>query len=478
MIYIQQNATNNIFLNVSEYKTGTYGANPRYLFRLQNSQGRNIVSFYPENATSTYPSMYANRYDVFSFDTFKNLPQNFNYTGGSPCNIWLENENQYWLGVYEMPSGSTSFNPSSVKLLNSLAFIFVEKDNEFYTGNTANFEPNKIYYKTGNVPPSPSSTPITPTPTPTPSATPPAPLLMSVYQGVPDNQFFFASLIDQNDNYISIVNLNGANAPAIPYQFPAAQLLSAQLGAVEDTGVIVDTYPCYAFYVAPLYQGGGAHLEYLNCDGDLTIEDIYQQDAYSFCARYLLGGTYQNGATITQYGLCGDPEPTPTPTPTPSATPPVVWYSYVLTDCNTYSNLGVVNLPVYTNDYYRWTAKLPNGACGFTESTPNLEDPSAPYTSEYWDNNISWGCVPCQAAPLPTPTPSPQPPTYYTYALYNCNNLQFVGQYNAPIYNETPYFRLVKNPDGVCGWLTYAGYNPEAPIIDITPYNSCSECNM
>lgn len=147
MIYIQQNATNNIFVNVSQYKTGNYGSNPRYLWRLQNSQGRNIVSFYPENATSTYPSAYANRYDVFSFDTFKNLPQNFNYTGGSPCNLWLENENQYWLGVYEMPSGSTSYNPSSDKLLNSLAFIFVDTNNEFYTGNTTNFEPNKIYYK-------------------------------------------------------------------------------------------------------------------------------------------------------------------------------------------------------------------------------------------------------------------------------------------------------------------------------------------
>jgi hypothetical protein len=118
--------------------------------------------------------MYANRYDVFSFDTFKNLPQNFNYTGGTPCNIHLENENQYWLGVYEMPSGSTSFNPSAEKLLNSLAFIFVDTNNEFYTGNTANFEPNKIYYKNGTgITPTPSNTAQpTATPTPTPSITP------------------------------------------------------------------------------------------------------------------------------------------------------------------------------------------------------------------------------------------------------------------------------------------------------------------
>jgi len=170
MIYIEQNATNNIFVNVSQYKTGDFGANPRYLWRLQNAQGRNIVSFYPENATSTYPSMYANRYDVFSFDTFKNLPENLNYTGGSACNLHLENENQYWLGVYEMPSGSTSYNPSSAKLLNSLAFIFVPVENEFYTGNTANVEPNKIYYKNGTgITPTPSNTA---SPTPTPSITP------------------------------------------------------------------------------------------------------------------------------------------------------------------------------------------------------------------------------------------------------------------------------------------------------------------
>jgi hypothetical protein len=174
MIYIEQNATNNIFVNVSQYKTGDFGANPRYLWRLQNAQGRNIVSFYPENATSTYPSMYANRYDVFSFDTFKSLPENLNYTGGTPCNLHLENENQYWLGVYEMPSGSTSYNPSSAKLLNSLAFIFVPVNNEFYTGNTANVEPNKIYYKNGDgITPTPSNT-ASPTPTPsiTPSITP------------------------------------------------------------------------------------------------------------------------------------------------------------------------------------------------------------------------------------------------------------------------------------------------------------------
>ncbi len=181
MIYIQQNATNTIFVNVSEYKTLS---NPNYLWRLQNSQGRNIVAFYPENITSTYPNSYANKYDVFTFNTYKTQPENFIFTGGSPCNIWLENENQYWLGIYEKPNTS-SFQPSAEKLLNSLAFVFVEENNEFYTGNTANFEPNKIYYKDGNgITPTPSNTPSqtpnsspnptstsTPTPTPTPTST-------------------------------------------------------------------------------------------------------------------------------------------------------------------------------------------------------------------------------------------------------------------------------------------------------------------
>jgi len=86
----------------------------------------------------------------------------------------LENENQYWLGIYEAPSGSTSLQPTGEKLLTSLAFVFVETENEFYTGNTANFEPNKIYYKNGNgITPTPSNTPAnTPTNTPTPSITP------------------------------------------------------------------------------------------------------------------------------------------------------------------------------------------------------------------------------------------------------------------------------------------------------------------
>jgi hypothetical protein len=170
MIYIEQNATNNIFVNVSEYKTGEFGANPNYLWRLQNAQGRNVISFYPKNSTSTYPSMYANKYDVFTFNTYKNQPQNFIYSVGTDTNIWLENENEYWLGIYEAPSGSTLLNPIGEKLLTQLAFIFVEEQNQFYTGNTALNQPNTIYYSNGNgVSPTPA---ITSSPTPTLTLTP------------------------------------------------------------------------------------------------------------------------------------------------------------------------------------------------------------------------------------------------------------------------------------------------------------------
>ena len=67
MIYIGQNTDNQIFVNVSEYKTLP---TPYYLWRLQNSQGKNIISFIPRNITTTYPSMYANKYDVFQFTTY------------------------------------------------------------------------------------------------------------------------------------------------------------------------------------------------------------------------------------------------------------------------------------------------------------------------------------------------------------------------------------------------------------------------
>jgi hypothetical protein len=169
MIYITQNNTNEIYVNVSEFKTLS---SPTYLWRLQNCQSRVIKSFIPENITSSTPNSYANKYDVFSFTTNKSLPENLVYSSGNAANIHLEDENQYWLSIYESVS-PTSLNPSGEKLLTDLAFIFVPDTSEYYTGNTATTADNVIYYRNGVAPsPTPSITPTsTLTPTPTPSIT-------------------------------------------------------------------------------------------------------------------------------------------------------------------------------------------------------------------------------------------------------------------------------------------------------------------
>lgn len=171
MIYIQQNTTNEIFVNVSEFKTLP---TPYYLWRLQNTQTREIISFIPQNITSTYPSFYANKYDVFSFNTFLSGATNFIYSGASPVNLNLTANNEYWLGIYETPVLSTNVNYAAEKLLTSLAFIFVQEENEVYTGNTENTANNIIYNPNATpIAPSPSPTAsITPTPTKTPTTTP------------------------------------------------------------------------------------------------------------------------------------------------------------------------------------------------------------------------------------------------------------------------------------------------------------------
>jgi len=142
MIYITQNSTNQIFVNVSEYKTLS---SPNYLWVLQNAQSSVKTQFIPRNITTTYPSMYANKYDVFEFNTDKTQPEVFIASGITDCNIHLEDNNEYWLGIYEQIS-NTNLNPqlSNEKLLTSLAFIFVSTDNTYYTGGTTNN--NIIYY--------------------------------------------------------------------------------------------------------------------------------------------------------------------------------------------------------------------------------------------------------------------------------------------------------------------------------------------
>jgi hypothetical protein len=142
MIYITQNSNNQIFVNVSEYKTLS---SPTYLWVLQNAQSSVKTYFIPRNITTTFPSMYSNKYDVFEFKTDKSQPEVFISSGITDCNIHLEDNNQYWLGIYEQISTS-NLNPllSNEKLLSSLAFIFVNQSNIYYTGSSSNN--NIIYY--------------------------------------------------------------------------------------------------------------------------------------------------------------------------------------------------------------------------------------------------------------------------------------------------------------------------------------------
>jgi hypothetical protein len=165
MIYIEKNALNKIFVDVSDYATLS---SPVYLWSLQNSQGMNVVNFIPREISSTYPSFYANKYDVFEFSTYSSLPINLTPTGTSIVNIHLPNVNQFWLSIYEQTgSTNTQITNTASRLVNQLAFVFTETENDYYTGNTATTADNVIYYKQDEpVSPTPTST-LTPTPTPT-----------------------------------------------------------------------------------------------------------------------------------------------------------------------------------------------------------------------------------------------------------------------------------------------------------------------
>jgi hypothetical protein len=168
MIYIEQNALNKIFVDVS-YATGS---TPNFLWNLKNSQGMNVKNFIPRDITSTYPSQYAGKYNVFEFSTIPSLPENLTPTGTSVVNIHLPNLNQFWLGIHEQ-NNIINLNPTlSPLVLNSLAFSFWDNTNEYYSGNTGNTADNVIYYAAGSVlTPTPTAT-ITSTPTQTPTQTP------------------------------------------------------------------------------------------------------------------------------------------------------------------------------------------------------------------------------------------------------------------------------------------------------------------
>jgi hypothetical protein len=144
MIYIERNALNKVFIDVASYATIS---NPIFLWNLENSQGRDVVNFVPRNITSTYPSQYAGKYQVFEFSTIPTLPVNLVATGTSVCNIHLPNFNQFWLSIYEQ-NIPTNTNPNNAtRLINQLSFILEETPNDFYSGNTGNTADNIIYYQ-------------------------------------------------------------------------------------------------------------------------------------------------------------------------------------------------------------------------------------------------------------------------------------------------------------------------------------------
>jgi hypothetical protein len=163
MVYLTNNSINQVWLGINEWSSL---ADPTYLWKLQNSQGRDFVYFIPKDITHTIASQYANKYKVFEFGTLRSQPESFIATGATDCNIYLTNENQYWLTIWEQPYGSGNLDPANTTNLvfNELAFIYKNEQNDYYTGNTSLNQPNVIYY---------SQSVITPTATRTPTPTPP-----------------------------------------------------------------------------------------------------------------------------------------------------------------------------------------------------------------------------------------------------------------------------------------------------------------
>lgn len=172
MVYLNNNSINQVWLAINEWSSLS---NPTYLWKLQNSQGRDVVYFIPKDVTNTIPSQYANKYKIFEFGTLRSIQPSLVASGGTDCNIYLNNENQYWLSIWEQPFGDYSLDPSNSTNLvyNELAYIYRGQEEVTYTGNTSLNQPNTIYYSKNIVTLTPTQTS---TPTPTPSATPAASL--------------------------------------------------------------------------------------------------------------------------------------------------------------------------------------------------------------------------------------------------------------------------------------------------------------
>lgn len=348
MIYIEQNALNKIFVDVSS----ATGSTKNFLWNLQNSQGMNVKNFIPRDITSTYPSQYAGKYNVFEFSTFYALPENLTPTGTSVVNIHLPNLNQFWCGIYEQ-NGIVNLDPSNSSLVvNSLAFSFIDPSQEYYTGNTANTANNVVYYAAGSV--APSNTPTqspTHTPTPTPTITPTTTCSITdtlygisySYIGLEKYEF---ELWNSNGNAMNApcdvditltLLYSGGSSENKIITFPAG----TNFVSVDYTGTLpftptgftmsnITSCPCYNIETTNRYTG------YFCSDNTPSTRWFIYPDSWSKFLLFTqpnpdeclyLQRRYDNNynqlfvADISVLNSCGDcPAPSPTPTPTPTIT--------------------------------------------------------------------------------------------------------------------------------------------------------------
>ena len=304
MIYIEHNALNKIFVDVSS----ATGSTPNFLWNLQNSQGMNVKNFIPRDITSTYPSQYAGKYQVFEFSTIPTLPENLTPTGTSVVNIVLPNLNQFWLGIYEQ-NNIVNLNPNQdVLVLNSLAFSFWDRTSEYYTGNTANTANNVIYYETDVVSPSPTPS-ITPTstltPTPSITATPtitPTPTLTPTTTITPTP---------------TITPTETTTPTPTPTLTPTSTTAARYSFSVIYDGDLDD-----------ICSGGGSSIS-MTLYG---LNPVFENNTFLFLDNLLTSpapiGYADLGGTIIEIGVSGSvvgvvvcPSPTPTQTPTQTPTP-------------------------------------------------------------------------------------------------------------------------------------------------------------
>jgi len=299
MIYIEKNALNKIFVDVSDYATLS---SPVYLWSLQNSQGMNVVNFIPREISSTYPSFYANKYDVFEFSTYSNQPINLTPTGTSIVNIHLPNVNQFWLSIYEQTgSTNTQITNTTTRLVNQLAFVFTETENDYYTGNTATTADNVIYYKQ-DVPVSPTPTSTnTPTPTPTLPSVSPTPTNTATPTTTPTTT--------QTPTITPTLTQTPTSTSTPVYSFSTDCL--EDLGSLcsnPSSGINLILYG-----TNPVFENNT--ILYLNPQLNIFAPPVYALEQLSGTIIQIAVGGVVSGVVV-----CPSPTSTPTNTPTPTLT--------------------------------------------------------------------------------------------------------------------------------------------------------------